>query len=449
LEDYSSNWHLPNQSATSPWVEAWVAAARTASAIQTKLTAIKVAKLTQPGRYGDGGGLYLQISKWKTKAWLFRFERLGRERQMGLGSVELIPLADARELAREARRAILGGSDPIELRAAERAADLIKAASGMTFAQCAEAYLAAHSASWRNEKHRAQWGSTLRRYAFPVLGKLPAAIVDTTLVVKVLEPIWAQKTETANRLRGRIEKILDWARVMEKRSGENPARWLGHLDHLLPRKSKIAPTQHHPALPYKEVPAFMAVLAKQSGMGARALEFTILTAARTGAVIGAKWDEIDLKAKLWTVPAQRAGTKIVGQDSSFRRVPLSAPALKILRAIPREQEGVFIFIGRRPGTSLSNMAMLELMRNLRPGFVPHGFRSSFKDWCSETTSYPNEVSEAALWHVVEDKVEAAYRRGDLMAKRRALMEDWACYCESTLKGSTNRRRRNGSRRPEK
>jgi integrase len=394
----------------------------------SRLTAVKVAKLSSPGRYPDGDGLYLQISKWRTKAWLFRYERTGRERQMGLGPVAIVSLADARERARAARRVILDGGDPIELRASLNAKKAIEAAKGMTFQACGDAYVKAHSASWKNENHRRQWISTLKSYAYPVLGELPASVIDTPLVLKVLEPIWADRTETANRLRGRIEKILDWARVRGYRSGENPARWQGHLDHLLPRKSKVAPTKHHPALPYREIPAFMAALRAIEGISARALEFTVLTGARTGAVIGATWDEVDFSAKLWIVPPHRTGTKITGDDPAPRRVPLSDRAIQILKSLPRDGSNLHLFAGRKAGRALSNMAMLELMRDLRPGFVPHGFRSSFKDWCSETTSYPNEVSEAALWHVVDDKVEAAYRRGDLMEKRRALMTDWAAFC---------------------
>jgi integrase len=247
-------------------------------------------------------------------------------------------------------------------------------------------------------------------------------------VLKILRPIWNGKPETANRVRGRIETILDWAKAHAYRAGDNPARWKGHLDNVLPKKSKVKRTRHHPALPYADVPAFMADLRAREGLTARALEFTVLTAGRTGAVIGATLDEIDIDAKVWTVPPERTGAKISGEAPAPRRVPLSDRAVEILKALPKEKGNPHVFIGAKRGNALSNMAMLELMREMRPGYVPHGFRSTFKDWCSETTIYPNEVSEAALWHVVADKVEAAYRRGDLFEKRRALMADWAVYC---------------------
>jgi integrase len=402
-----------------------------------RLTALKVAKVNEPGRYGDGGGLVLQVSKWGTKAWLFRYEREGRERQMGLGPLGTISLAEARGRAAEARKLLLDGLDPLAVRQDRRQAAQLAAARRTTFRDCAEKYVTAQEAGWRNEKHRAQWRATLARYAYPVIGELPVASVDTSLIIKILEPIWTIKTETASRLRGRIEKVLDWAKVRGFRQGENPARWQGHLDHLLPKKTKIAAVKHHPALPYSEIPAFMAELRARDGISARALEYAILTAARTGAVIGALWTEVDLASKVWTVPPQRAGTKITGEDPKPRRVPLSDRALEILRSVPRENGNLHVFIGGKAGEPLSNMAMLELMREMRPGFVPHGFRSTFKDWCSETTNYPNEVSEAALWHVVADDVEAAYRRGDLFEKHRRLMNDWARYCNQPAKQSSN------------
>ncbi len=260
------------------------------------------------------------------------------------------------------------------------------------------------------------------------------------MVLKILRPIWTTKPETAGRVRTRIAKILDWAKTNSYRHGDNPARWQGHLENVLPEKSKVSSVRHHPALPYADVPKFVAELRDVEGITARALEFAILTAGRTGAVIGAVWDEVDLQAKTWTVPPERIGTKITGDDAKPRLVPLSDRAIEILKALPREKGNPHVFIGQKrrikPGKkrteALSNMAMLELMREMRPGFVPHGFRSSFKDWAVETTNYPNMVSEAALWHVVADKVEAAYRRGDLFEKRRRLMANWAKYCAGRL-----------------
>jgi integrase len=395
---------------------------------QQKLSARAVASITAPGRYGDGGGLWLQVSPTGTKAWLFRYMLNGSARHMGLGPVPLISLAEARERVRDARRLLLDGTDPLKARAAKRAAAAVAAAKSVTFRDAAERYIAAHEAAWKNPKHRQQWRSTLATYVYPIFGNLPVAAIDTTLVIKALEPIWTTKPETAGRVRGRIESVLDWAKARGYREGENPARWQGHLENLLPKKSKVTRVKHHPALPYDDMPAFMSELHAREGISARALEFKALTAARTSAVIGATWDEVDLNAKLWTVPPSRAGTKITGEEPKPRRVPLSGRVLEILKELPREKGNPHVFIGGKAGEPLSNMAMLELMRGMRPGYVPHGVRSTFKDWCSEKTNYPNEVSEAALWHSVADKVEAAYRRGDLFEKRRRLMEEWARYC---------------------
>ncbi|SIO51162.1 Integrase [Bradyrhizobium erythrophlei] len=397
-----------------------------------RLSALTLKKKLPPGLYADGGGLYMQVSLQGTKAWIFRYARAKRPRKMGLGPVSTKPddkritLADARQKAAAARSLLIDGVDPIEARNAKRAQAALEDAHAVTFKHCADEYLKDNEASWKNEVHRRQWASTLKTYVHPVIGHLPVAGVDTGLVLKILRPIWNAKPETANRVRGRIETILDWAKTHTYRQGDNPARWKGHLDNVLPKRSKVKRVRHHPALPYVDVPEFVAELRDIEGITARALEFTILTAGRTGAVIGATLPEIDLEAKVWTVPPERAGTKIDGDEP--RRVPLSARAIEILKALPRQEGNPHVFIGAKSGKALSNMAMLEMMREMRPGFVPHGFRSTFKDWCSETTNYPNEVSEAALWHVVADKVEAAYRRGDLFEKRCALMADWAAFC---------------------
>ena len=388
-----------------------------------RLTAVKIAKVTRPGRYGDGGGLLLQVSRWRTKAWLFRFERDGRERQMGLGPASTLSLAEARERARECRKILLDGRDPIEVRNAERMQRRTETARAVTFKACAERYIAAHEASWGNQKHREQWKSTLARYAYPIIGDLSVSAIDTALVVKVIEALWATKPETAARLRGRVESVLNWATVRGFRAGDNPARWRGHLDKLLPARGKVKPVKHQAALPYAEMPTFMADLRSRDGISARALELTILTAGRTGEVIGARWSEFDVEAKVWTIPAERM------KGGREHRVPLNDRAVAILTALPREGDGDgFVFIGARADRPLSNMAMLELMRGLRPGYVPHGFRSTFRDWAAETTNYQNHIVEMALAHVVGDKVEAAYRRGDLFEKRRRLMGDWARYC---------------------
>lgn len=360
-----------------------------------RLSAMEVARLGRPGRYADGGGLYLQISKWKTKAWLFRFERNGRERQMGLGSTDIVSLADARERARAARLILLDGGDPIEHRKDGRRALLVQEARRMTFAECAATYVELHSPSWRNPKHRAQWTSTLRTYAFPIVGSLPVQDLDTDLVVKVLQPIWVNKTETANRLRGRIEKILDWAAATGRRPGENPARWRALKD-LLPDKGRLLreSRRQQPALPFREMPRFVKGIRRLPGTSARALEFLILTVSRTSEVISARAGEFDLLHKLWTVPKERM------KSGREHQVPLSAAALRLLKSLPFPTDSdSCVFAGRRAGQPLSNMAMLELLRRLgRDDIVVHGFRSTFKDWAAETTHHENIVTEMALAH---------------------------------------------------
>jgi len=332
------------------------------------------------------------------------------------------------------------GIDPIEARAAGEAEKRVVAAKTMTFDQCAEAYIKAHRAGWRNAKHAAQWTATLATYASPVFGKLPVHAVDTGLVLKALEPIWTTKPETAGRVRGRIELVLDWAAVRGHRKGENPARWRGHLDKLLPARSKVRKVEHHPALPFGELPGFLESLRGQEGIAALALEFTILTAARTGETIGAQWDEISEREKLWIIPAERM------KAERDHRVPLSRRALAIIAEMKKVRDGEFLFPGGKSGKPLTNMAMLALLdrinerraatgqprwtdpKNGNKDVVPHGFRSSFRDWAAERTSFPNEMVEMALAHAVGDKVEAAYRRGDLFEKRRRLMDEWARYC---------------------
>jgi integrase len=389
------------------------------------LTAVAVGKLKKPGRYAVGDGAYLQIATGGTKSWLFRYKRDGKARHMGLGPYSLLTLAEAREKARQARRALLEGIDPLEAKAARRARARLDAARGMTFRQCAERMIASHEAGWKNPKHRAQWKATLATYAYPVFEDLSVSAIDTVLVQKVLDPIWSTKTETAGRVRGRIEAVLDWAKVRGYRDGENPARWRGHLDKLLPNRRKVRAVKNYAAVPYPELPPFMEELRKRTGVSARALEFAILTAARTSEVIGATWAEIDLKARVWTIPAHRM------KAGKEHRVPLPDRALEILSSLPRE--GEFVFMGGRVGKPLSNMALLELMRGMKPGFVPHGFRSTFRDWAADTTDNPSEVVEMALAHAIESKVEAAYRRSDLFDKRQRLMADWASYCSGQVR----------------
>ena len=391
-----------------------------------KLSQVQIGHaMKRPCSLNDGGGLYFVSRPPNGASWMYRFNRHGKDRWMGIGQYPTVSLGDARARASDARRLLIDDVDPIEHRRRQRAQTKLELAKRMTFAQCAGQYIASHKVAWRNSKHRAQWDSTLSTYAYPMIGSLPIASVDTSLVMKVLQPIWTTKPETASRLRGRIEAILNWATVSEFRTGPNPARWRGHLDNLLPARSKIAKVQHHAALPFADLPAFMVELRNQEGVAARALEFLILTAARTGEVIGARWSEINLQDKLWIIPAERM------KAGKEHRVPLSARAMEILRTImPEAIEGdTFVFPGNRPKKPHSNMAFLMLLRRMeRSDMTAHGLRSSFRDWCAERTNFPSEVAEMALAHAISSKVEAAYRRGDLFDKRRQLMNAWAAYC---------------------
>jgi integrase len=391
----------------------------------SKLTALKISKLDlkKPAQYGDGHGLWLQVSVFGTRAWILRYMVAGRARVMGLGGYPEVTLKEAREHAAEARKQLRHGIDPIDARRERKMAAKIEAAKLITFSQCVDEYLAAHESAWRNQKHRDQWRITIATYAHPIIGKLPVAAVDTALVLKVLRPIWLKKPETASRLRGRIERILAWATVSEYRQGENPARWRGHLKEMLPATAKVSKVKHLAALPYADVPAFMAKLRDNKFMSARALEFTILCAPRTGEVLGAKWDEIDFNEKVWTVPAERM------KAGKEHRVPLSERAMEILKSLPRERDNPYVFVGAIKGRSLSGTAMLDQLRRMDSGrLTVHGFRSSFRVWCAEQTNYPRELAEAALAHTLPDKVERAYQRGDLLEKRRRLMSEWAGFC---------------------
>jgi integrase len=389
------------------------------------LTAKKVERVKAPGRYHDGHGLYLQVVNAANKSWGLRYERSGAERWMGLGPTHTVTLKEARERGRAARLLLLDGIDPIDHRRAERAKLAAAKAKALTFREAAQRYFDQHEGKWRNAKHRQQFLSTLRDYAFPVLGGMAVADIDTPSVLRAVEPIWLTKTETASRVRGRIESVLDWAGVRGYRHGDNPARWKGHLAEVLPARGQVAKPVHHAALPYREVPVFMAALREREGTAARALEFAILTAARTGEVIGAQSGEIDFEDKTWTVPAGRM------KGGREHRVPLSERAIELLRNLPTENSNDRIFIGPRAGSGLSNMALTAVLRRMGRGDVTtHGFRSTFRDWAAERTNYPNHIVEMALAHAVGDKVEAAYRRGDLLAKRRQLAEAWSKYCTS-------------------
>lgn len=386
-----------------------------------ELQALTVAKLSAPGLHFVGGvqGLALQVTGG-SRAWLLRATIGGRRRDMGLGPYPEVTLAQARDKARDARELIRQGIDPIARQQAAQSAMRAAVAEALTFKDCAEKYIKAHRAGWKNAKHAQQWENTLAQHAYPVLGSVLVRDVKLPQVLAVLEPIWTTTNETAVRLRGRIELVLDWATARGLREGANPARWRGHLDKLLAKPSKVAKVEHHAALPAADVGAFMARLRVAEGMGARALEFAILTAARSGEVRGATWAEIDAAAKVWTVPAARM------KAGKEHRVPLSDEALALLAALPQGKPDGLVFKAPRGGM-LSDMTLTAVLRRMEVPAVPHGFRSTFRDWASERTSYPGEVAEMALAHAIGDKVEAAYRRGDLFEKRRFMMADWAQF----------------------
>jgi integrase len=395
--------------------------------LRNKLTVASVKAVTTPGRHADGAGLYLQVTKHAImgnvrKSWVVRYRAAnGKIREMGVGSVEDVTLADARDRATAIRKDVKEGTDAVEARIETKLETLRVRAASITFAQCAEAYVKAHESGWKNEKHKAQWTATLKTYAYPIFGKVAVQDINVGMVMKVLDPIWQTKTETASRLRGRLENILDWATVREYRTGENPARWRGHLEKALPARNKAKKVKHHAALPIDEYPAFMKTLRDQKGIGPLAFQFAILTAARTSEAIAARWDEIDLNDKSWTVPSERM------KAGRIHRVPLSAAALAVLREV-RGIDPVYPFPGLKGGKPISNMAFLMTLRRMkREDLTAHGFRSTFRDWAAERTDFQNEVAEAALAHVISNQAEAAYRRGDLFEKRRALMEAWGVF----------------------
>jgi integrase len=382
------------------------------------LTTRKV-ETAKPGKYEDGHGLRLVVAESGARKWVFRYMRAGKRVEMGLGSVPAVSLGQARESAADARRLVRAGKDPVAVRRAERAAG-----ADETFGPFALRLIDTIETAFRNEKHRAQWRTTLTTYTTPIWNKRLADI-ETDDVLACLKPIWTAKAETASRVRGRIERILDAAAARGLRSRDNPARWRGHLANLLPKRQRLA-RGHHAAMPFVDVPVFVERLREVEGVSARALEFTILTAARSGEVLGARWSEIDLDAKVWTVSAGRM------KAAREHRVPLSERAVEILSAIAAVKIGDYAFPGAKRGSPLSVMALTMVMRRSGVGhFTVHGFRSAFRDWAGERTNFPREIAEAALAHVVGDATERAYRRGDALEKRRALMEAWGRFCEPT------------------
>lgn len=392
--------------------------------IAKELSALAVNRLRESGLYAVGGvaGLCIQVTG-PAKSWILRVTVASKRRKIGLGSYPVIDLATARANAREMLRQISEGIDPVEMQrqAKQEQQEII------TFDKACKDFIAMKSVEWKNAKHRQQWENTLSTYAYPVIGQLSVGDVDQSHILKILEPIWLTKTDTAKRLRGRIEMVLEWAKVRKYRTGDNPARWAGHLDHLLPRPSKVRKRRHHPAVPYENVQQAVTRIANVKGISAQALLFTILTAARSTEIFGCTWSEIDFKNKLWIVPAERM------KSGRVHRVPLSDQAMDILNRVPRLYGCEYVFASRKNG-KLSNMAMVLLMRRLNlksdrgEVAVPHGFRSSFRDWAGDCTNFAGDVAEMALAHVVEDETEAAYRRGDMLQKRRALMQQWGDYC---------------------
>jgi len=389
-----------------------------------------VQKIKTSGMYPDGAGLYLQVTAADAKSWLFRYSLRGKAREMGLGSFRKVSLADARRKATECHRLLEDHIDPIEHRKVARTATALASAKTIPFKEAAARYIAMRSKGLKNAKHATQWGTTISTYAEPILGELPARDINVGHIYRVLEQIWTTKPETAGRVRGRIEKILGWCKVNGYRDGENPARWRDNLDQLLPKLSEVRKVTHHPALPYAELPAFMEKLRSQEGTAARALEFAILTAARTEEVILAQPSEINKREKLWTAPPEHMKLK------RQHLVPLGARAIELLGGA--SDSYLFPSVSH-PDKHLSNMAMLMVLDRMGYGHVTvHGFRSTFKDWCRDRTRFENYVSEAALAHASGDKIEAAYARSDVLDKRCRLMEAWAAYCASPTNAATNK-----------
>lgn len=398
-----------------------------------QLTPAFVSSVTEPGTYFDGAGLYLSVTVADTKSgpsvsksWLFRYSRHGKAHWLGLGPTHVVSLSKARAKAREAKAALFDGRDPVAEKHAARKAALKAQASSMTFTQCGEAYLAEHSRTWSNARHRHQWRLTLDR-AGKSFGKLPVSDIDTETIVKFLAPIWAKTPETASRYRGRVESVLDWATARKFRQGENPARWRGHLEHLLRAKPAA---EHHSALPYAELPAFLAELGTRTGFAAHALTFAILTAARSGEARCAQWSEIDMAAKQWVIPASRMKS---GREHT---VPLSSPALALLEGLKRDGTDN-VFPGLVAGKPLADSALLDVLKSIKSnGYTVHGFRSTFRDWAGDRTNYSRDVVELALAHAISDKTEAAYRRGKALDKRAGLMQAWGTFCTTpAIEGS--------------
>jgi integrase len=380
------------------------------------------------GKSGGVRGLYLVIEHKHNASWGLRYQLNGRTHWMGFGSALIgdgVTLDQARDKARAARDKLRDKVDPLQQRQADRAAAALAALKQLTFSEAAKTFIEQNEVKWKNPRHIEQWTTTLATYAYPIIGKLPVATIDTPLVLKCVEPIWQSKNATASRLRGRIESVLDWATVRGYRSGDNPARWRGHLEHVLPNGGEVAKVEHHPALPYADMPAFIAKLRTRQGSAAQALLFTVLTAGRTNEVVGARWSEVDLKERVWTVPASRM------KAGAEHKVPLSDQAVALLRNLYRDGDGDgYLFIGSRPGAAINAKALYRALARMGVAVTVHGFRASFSTWAAEQTNFPREVAEQSLAHTISDKVERAYKRTTLFDKRRQLMAAWAKYVGS-------------------
>ena len=390
------------------------------------LTIKRIQNEKRKGRYADGNGLYLQVARSGAKSWIFRYKRNKKTYEMGLGGIDVYPLIEARQRAMALRKILADGLDPIIENKKRKQAQFLDDARQITFASCAQQYIDSHKIAWKNEKHLTQWTNTLDQYVYPFIGELSIATIDTDLIIKCLQPIWTTKTETASRIRGRVERIFDWALARGFRTAPNPARWKGHLDKLLPSAMKIKRVEHFRAMPLDEVSAFCNRLRNETGIASRALEFTILTAARTNEVLGAKWEELDLDQKVWTIPAERM------KANSEHQVPLSSRAIEILLGMRTQNNSEYVVAGRKPDKPLSNMAMLKVLRKMKVKATTHGFRSTFRDWAAEKTNFPREVAEAALAHTLGSKVELAYLRTTLFDRRAKMMNLWAKFCSTDI-----------------
>lgn len=396
-----------------------------------ELTALEVNRLDTPGHHAIGGvaGLYLYVNDASARSWVLRVMVGLKRRHIGLGGYPTVTLTQAKEKARQFRDDVSKGIDPIQQRKEEASRLIAQQAGAITFEKAAEGYLDTHGGSWKNAKHRAQWANTLSTYAYPFIGKILVRDIEIEHVLTVLTPIWKIKNETATRVRGRIESVLDWASARNYRSRDNPARWKGLLDKLLPAPNKIKSVEHYKAVPIDEAPGFISRLRMQEGIAALALEFAIFCAARSGEVRGARWSEIDMQTCLWTIPKERM------KAGKEHRVPLNAEAMEILTVVPKNETSDLIFIAPKGGT-LSDMTLTAVMRRMKVDAVPHGFRSTFRDWVSERTNYPRELAEQALAHVIGNKVEAAYRRSDILEKRRVMMSEWGDFLSRSVSQST-------------